>query len=359
MKLVKRIVLWTIIAAIIEIVSFRYIDKYYLITDTNFKAIKVETVVENIVEKAEIKFPDDINLEVKLSFNGKYAAYKDGESIKLFNTLNGEIDELKVENGDTFSFFTWVPESNRILVVKKHKAQGKFKMYRYDAKLKDKLEEVKNYMDGSMDGQEVAIPIKADNAEVIDIDMSTYNGVMYVKTLNNSRRDEVYRMDRMAYMDRMNPKVLKTNMMGEINSTKHDEKLVYEDLVYGNVYATDVKNSLSPKDIEKTVLLGIDSGDDTVYIGSLENDKVTKIFFGSTNEPLEKWQTIELPEPLRRDQIYVAANSKLYVNYALEGFVKEIKSGAVTNYLGRFLQIYEQGVMSISQGNLKNELFKK
>lgn len=358
MKLIKIFIIWIIIALAVELVGFKYLDKYYLAPDTSFIAIKVAPVVEPIVQKKEIMIPSSINFNFILSYDGKYALYKEEQNLKILNTISGEISDLAPENNEAISFFRWVPDSNRILLVKKLASQNKFKMYYYDAKSTEKPVEVRNYMNGSMEGQEVSIPLKNPDAEVVDIDMSTYNGVMYVKLFNNGRRDEMYRMDRMANMERINPKELKSNMIGSILSTKHSEKLVYEDILYGKIYATGVKNPIMPKGVTRAVLLGIDSSDDTIYIGEIEKDKVTKVFYGYAEDSIEKWNIIVLNTPVLKENIFVCSNGKAYVNNGIDGIVTDIRSGDTTSYIGRLLQIYDKGLLSSSQSSLQKLKFK-
>jgi len=357
MKLVKIFIIWIMIALVIELLGFSYLDKYYLAPDTTFIAIKIPSVAEPIVQKNLIKVSSDVNFSFILSYNGKYALYKEGQTLKILNTINGAVSDIAPENDETISFFRWVPESDRILLVKKQASQKKFKMYYYDAKSNDKLVEVRNYMTGSMEGQEISIPIKNPNAEVVDIDLSTYNGVMYVKLLNNGSRDEIYRMDRMANLQKINAKDLKSNMIGSIVSTKHSEKLVYEDLLHGKIYATGVKTPIMPKNVTKAVLLGIDSNDDTIYIGEIEKEKVTKVFYGYVEDNTEKWNVIVLNSPVSKDNVFVGSKGKVYVNNGIDGIVTDIRSGSTITYTGRLLQIYDEGLFSSSQSNLQKISF--
>lgn len=356
MKIVKRLLIWALIACAVEFITFGYIDKFFLKPESNFVAVKVDIKLEEKqTPKAEIKIPDSLDLKFKASSNGKYMLYKEEGILKVFNASNGEIDEVKPEEGESFSYFRWVPDTTRILIVKKNLNRKKFNLYYYDVNLKGKLTEVRNYMDGSMEGQEVGIAVKSPIAEVDDIDLSTLNGVLYIKVLNNGRHTEIYRMDRMAYLTRVNNNELKSFMLGHINSTKRSEKLVYEDLIYGKVYATGVKNALVPKGVEKVKLLGLDMSDDTIYIGEVKEDKITKIYFGLAEESMDKWKSLALTIPRKPEEIVIGTGGKIYINDNLEGKITELKTWEQTQYTGRMLQIYDGGILSVTNSVLNNQ----
>lgn len=358
MKITKRLSIWALIACIIELSTFGYIDNFFLKPESNFKAVKVDIKVEeNKAPKADIKVPDKLELFFTASTNGKYMLYKEDGLLKIFNTSNGEIDEIKPEANESFSYYRWVPDTTRILIVKKNIEKKKFNLYYYDVNVKGKLTEVRNYMDGSMEGQEVVITLKHPMAEVDDIDLSTLNGVLYIKVINNGRHTEIYRMDRMAYLNRVNSSELRSFMLGQIVSTKRSEKLIYEDLVYGKVYATGVKSPLMPSDVVKAKLLGLDSSDDTIYIGEVKEDKITKIYYGLAEESMDKWKVLTLTLPRKPEEIVIGTGGKIYINDNLEGKITELKSWEQTQYNGRMLQIYDGGILSVTDGVLNKQKF--
>jgi hypothetical protein len=356
MKIAKRLLIWTLIACVVEVVTFGYIDKFFLKPESNFKAVKVEIRVdEKQAPKVEIKVPDSLNLAFKTSSNGRFMLYKEDSSLKIFNTISGDIDEIKPEANESFSFFRWVPDTTRVLIVKKDSEKKKFNLYYYDVNIKGKLTQVRNYMDGSMEGQEVSIAMRHPKAEVEDIDLSTLNGVLYIKVLNNGRHTEVYRMDRMAYLTRVNNYELKSFMLGHINSTKRSEKLIYEDLIYGKVYATGVKSALVPSGVAKVKLLGLDMSDDTIYIGEVQDDKITKVYFGLAEQTMDKWNSLALTLPRKPEEIVIGTGGKIYINDNLEGKITELKTWEQTEYSGRMLQIYDGGILSVTNSVLNNQ----
>lgn len=358
MKILKILSIWALIACVIEFSAFAYVDKFFLKPESNFKAVRVDTKVdEKQTPKVEIRVTDSLDLEFKASSNGKFMLYKEEGSLKVFNTASGEIDEIKPESNESFSYYRWVPDSTRILIVKKNVEKKKFNLYYYDVNLKGKLTEVRNYMDGSMEGQEVAIALKHPKAEVDDIDLSTLNGVLYIKVLNNGRHTEMYRMDRMAYLNRVNNSELKSFMLGHINSTKRSEKLIYEDLITGKIYATGVKNPLMPANVTKARLLGLDISDDTIYIGEVKEDTITRVFFGLAEEPMDKWKSIILTLPRKPEEIIIGTGGKIYINDNLEGKITELKTWEQTNYNGRMLRIYDGGILSVTDGVLNKQKF--
>jgi hypothetical protein len=363
MKIFKKLIVWMLIAIIVEVVSFGYIDKYYLVTETNFKVEKVEIKEETKAPTLKISLPSISDLEVKLNYNAKYGLYKNGESINIVNISTGELDEIKSDDNGTIHYFMWIPESYKIMYIKKNTIQKKFKLYTYDVKLKTQSTEVKNYTDGTEQGKEVTIPFVSALAEVKSMDISSINGMTYIQVNNNKYKDEIYKMDRMASLTQVSQNDIKTKAMGKMLITKRENNFVYEDLpngkVYININSEGVKKPLTPNKEKNLLLLGIDPSNDTIYLGVNENDKITKIYYGNAETDVNKWTTVELPTPVIQKDIHVSTKSRLYINNSVNSTITDILNYTSTSYTGRLLDICDLGVISVNQDKLEKTLFNK
>ena len=73
------------------------------------------------------------------------------------------------------------------------------------------------------------------------------------------------------------------NFVSNIALVRHEDKLVYEGLVYNSIYVTNNEEPISVKGVEKLTLIGAD-GDDNVYLGELKDKLISKIYYGKTSE---------------------------------------------------------------------------
>jgi hypothetical protein len=92
--------------------------------------------------------------------------------------------------------------------------------------------------------------------------------------------------------------------------------------------------------------------EDKLYIGSLEGEKVKKIYYGLVKESTDKWKSVDLNIPAEKKDIYVSPEGNIYVNNNLKGVVTDITTQKETVYKGKFLQMYNGGIASISEGKL-------
>ncbi|KAJ51821.1 hypothetical protein BD780_000570 [Clostridium tetanomorphum] len=341
MKNFKRIFAWVVLSLIIQLIGFYYVDKYYLSTDTAVKVKKIEKKNDKKPE-AEVKIPENAT-RVNLSFDGKYVAYYDEDKLKVVNTKDGDVKDISFEDGVKVSYYKWLSDRNRMLIGEKHNNENGhgFKLSYYDVD-KDAKEEIKD------------LTWADENSEVEDIQASTLTNVIYVKVARSGGRSSLYWINIMKEMKRIYPNAY---LIGETAILNHEDKLLYEDATYNKIFATNREESIRITDVTKPRLLGVDI-DDNVYIGSMENDKITKVYYGTLDKPTRDWNVIPFMEPVDKDDVYISEEGKVLVNDNLKGIVKEVATGKETSYSGKFIQVYSSGVASIKDGKLVKTNFK-
>jgi hypothetical protein len=77
------------------------------------------------------------------------------------------------------------------------------------------------------------------------------------------------------------------------------------------------------------------------------------VYYGTIEKSTSEWKSIELHESIDKDDIYISKKGQILLNDNLKGIVKNASSGKETAYRGKFLQIYDDGVASISEGKLQ------
>ena len=110
--------------------------------------------------------------------------------------------------------------------------------------------------------------------EVEDIQLSTLTGVTYVKVSNNGQKTSIYRIDRMGEMTKVDTI---PSSVSNIALVRHQDKLVYEGLVYNKIYITGSSETISVKDVDKLTLIGADDDDD-IFLGELKDNLISKVY---------------------------------------------------------------------------------
>jgi hypothetical protein len=340
MKIFKRIFLWILISLTIQFAGLFYADKYFLATNTS---IKTKKVVKSEVKKqdAEVKIPDNAT-HINASFNARYLAYYDGDVLKVINTKTGEEKKVDFEDGVQVSFYKWLPDRNRMLIAEKEagKKGSSFKLAYYDVD-KDVKEDIKE------------LDWADSKAEVEDIQASPLTNIIYVKVANSGKRSSIYWINIMKEMKKVDTMAY---MIGKIKVVPHEDKLVYEDLTHHRIYITGQDEPLDINGVNNPSLIAVDD-EDRVYIGETQDDKISKIYYGSVKEGRNSLQAIDLGTAVDKDAIYVSSQGKIYINDNLKGVVREVASGKEYIYQGRFIQIYTDGIISVSDGKMVKTLF--
>ena len=110
--------------------------------------------------------------------------------------------------------------------------------------------------------------------------------------------------------------------VGNIGVIPHEDKMVYENL----------------------------DNNDQVYVGNVDsNNKIDKIYYGKLGGD---WQSLPLSTPVSKTDLFVTANGKVYINDKIKSTVTELQTRKETTYKGILLQLYNDGIASLSDGNL-------
>jgi len=342
MKWMKRISIWIVVSLSLQFLGLFYIDHYFLATDSKVVTKKVVEDKSTKLKNVDITTPTDAK-NILVSYDAKFLSYyKDGK-LKIVNCEDGKTKDINSEDGSIISFAEWLPDRNRMLLIEKASTNesSNLILYSYDVSKGEKVK-VKELEWGGT------------KAEVQDIQLSTLTGVTYVKVDNNGTKSSIYRIDRNTDMTKINtiPK-----LVDNIALIRHEDKLVYEGLVYNKIYATGSNEPISINGVDKLTLIGTDD-DDNVYLAEVKNNLISKVYYGKTSENTSDWKEINVDVPCAKDDLFVTSNGKVYRNDSLKGVIKDINSGAQTSYQGKLLQLYTKGVASLVNNKVSFVLFK-
>jgi len=342
MKWNKRIIIWIVVSLTMQCLVLFYVDHYFLATDSKVVTQKVDDKKAEKIKNIDIKVPENAK-NILTSYDAKYLSYFENEKLKIVNCKDGSIKDIAANEASKISFYEWLPDRNRMLLVEKKSSDvsSNLVLYYYDVS-KDEKVKIKD------------LAWSDTKAEVEDIQLSTLTGVTYVKVSSKGERSSIYRIDRMGTMTKANTI---PNFVSNISLVRHEDTLIYEGLVYNKIFATTNDQAIIIKGIDKLTLMGTDDNDN-VYVGELKDKLISKIYYGKTSENTSDWKVIDLQEPSKKSDLFVTSEGKVYQNDALKGVVKEINSGTQTSYEGKLLQLYTKGIVSLIDNKISFVLFK-
>jgi hypothetical protein len=342
MKWMKRISIWIIISLSIQGLVLFYLNQYFSAIDSNVVSKKVEEDKSDKVENIDIIVPENAK-NILVSYDAKYLSYYENEELRIANCKDGSIKNIEVEEGNKISFYEWLPDRNRMLFVerKSNDESSDLVLYSYDVSKGEKIK-IKD------------LDLRDTKFEVENIQVATLTGVTYVKGENRNGVSSIYRFDRMGTMTKINtiPK-----FVSNIELLRREDKLVYEGLVYNSIYVTNSQVAITIKDVDKLTLIGTDD-DDNVYLGEIKDNITSKIHYGQISENTDEWKDIYLQNSSEKKDLFVSSTGKLYQNDSLRGVVKEIKSGILTSYKGKLLQLYNKGIVTLVGNKISFVYFK-
>lgn len=336
MKVFRRIAVWIAISLALQFSGLFYINNYFLSSQTEIKAKKV-LKSEPKKENTTVNVPQDAK-NVSVSFDGRYVAYYQGNILKVVDSKTGNEKNVEFKDGVEVSFYKWLKDRNRMLIAEKHDytENSKFNLLYYEVD-KDIKEDVKE------------LDYSDEKAQIDDIQESPFTNVIYIKMQNRGRRSNIYRINIMNEMQKI---YTKSYMIDKIGTLYLDDKLIYEDDIYHSIYVTGRQNPITIEGVQNPVWIGADEND-KIYIGNEENGKVSNIYCGNLNTDENGYQNISLNQPVDKNDIFLMPSGKIYINNNLKGIVTELSTGKQYTYSGKFIQIYEGGIASISNGKLE------
>lgn len=358
-----RILIWSLIAVVIEVAGISYLDRTYS------KPVDTYSEVESTPKKEkktynDVKLPENAS-DVKVSYDGKYVSYYEDEVLKIVNTMDESNSSVETTNNAVICYSKWLPDSNLLLLCEKDK-KNKISFYSYDAGKSSKKELIDH------DLKPLKIETNSKNDTVDKITLSTANHVMYVKILHKDKTSDLHKINVMNQVEEMKTS---SNMIGNISMLRNDTNLIYEDLeneeiknftttkttvkVNKKVQEKDVvrNSSIQFEDDDKKVLLGTDD-EDRVYVATTRNGKVDKVLFGDLKNSTDQWKTLKLLEATDRKNVIVTKVGDVYIKDDAKGVLKNIVSNNETKYDGNFIEIQDKYVFTLSNNKVIRSLLK-
>jgi len=328
-KVYKKMIMCIIISLIIQISGLFYLNNFLLTSNGNVKSQKV-TDSSNKTSASKVKVPSDAT-KINVSYDASYVSYFLNDELNVINTTTGKSVNVSSSNGVKISFYKWLPDRNRMLIVETSDRNLSLSYYDVTQSEKSKVTD---------------ILMVSSESVVQDIEASPLTNIIYIKVKNGYKNYSIYWVDIMKSIKKIDTQ---SKYIGNIQVLPHEDKMLYEDLTNNKVYETGSDQALSFIGSTKSNLLAIDNND-LVYIGNVDsNDNIDKIYYGTLKGD---WKSIPLSTPVNKANLFVTTSGKIYKNDTNKSTLTEIKTGKKLTYKGTFLQVYSAGISSLSNGNL-------
>lgn len=335
----KKIIKWSILALVIELIGFFYVDRFYLAGITNFNIVNVPLKKVEAKKKLDVQIPEEAK-SIAISYDGKFVAYILNGGVKVVNRESGKDASAKLFQGTKATNLNWLPDRDRMYIAEKGSNFIKFSSY--DA-LKDE-----NIQWNDNHGKDVRIVLSSSQYEVKDLALSVNTNVTYVN-VGNSSRSIIYRFNAMSQLSKEKEYFSK---LGRIGVMQLEDRFIYEDISKKQLFIEGYANIFKDKILNNPCFLGADF-DDIAYLGSRSGDKITKIYYGLLKTPIRSWKSITLSTSVTKENISISIDGNIYQNNALNGKIINLKTNKSSDYNGKLIAVYKNGIVSMENNTLK------
>jgi hypothetical protein len=328
----KKIIAWAMLSIILQTGILYFLNDYVFKQTSDFTSKKLEVNKDKTKDINAVIPTDATNINV--SYDGQYLTYNKDNKLYIQNAKTGTSDEVKTENNGDILYDKWLDDRDRLILVKKVKVKGEYKIELVTHDPKDSTE---------IAASKEAICTYEEGMEVRKVTESTITGVYYIDIYRGGLKDSVYRVDINDDLSRVS---LRSDVLGNMVVIPHEDRLIYEDKVSGRFYITSPSKQLTFNSNKKLTLLGIDR-QDVIYMGELNGDKISSIIYGKITDPTSSWKRITLNSVVNADDLYFSKDSEILVNDNLKGSVKNLTSGSEVEYDGKLIQIKEGFIATV------------
>ncbi|WP_271808329.1 dipeptidyl-peptidase IV [Clostridium beijerinckii] len=327
MKMFKKITAWALLSILLQISGLYILENFIFKHTSEFKSNKIEVQKKDNTKDISASIPSSAK-DTKISDDGKYICYQDGESVYLEDTKTGASNPITTEKNGTIMYYDWLLERDILVIAQKIEKDGEYKVQLITYNAKDSTETVASKED---------ICTYQEGMEVKKITTSVFTGVFYVEIYTGGLKSTVYRFDR-DYERKKVP--LAVNVLGNMKVMPHNDRLIYEDKLNSKFFVTSPNKQLVFNGNKNLTLLGIDRND-VIYVGELNGDKITNITYGKVDEDTANWKKVTLDSVVNVNDLYFSNKSEILVNDNLKGSVKNLSTGKEVEYEGKLVQIKE------------------
>lgn len=268
---------------------------------------------------ANVELSEDkgtVNL-VGTSYDKSYYSIAYSKHLSIYPTKEKKpIFEMDVPAGMYVSVMHWLPDENRLLYAIANSSKtrtGRIEVHVVN--VASKQDSLVKELSGLSEGSHV----KA-------FALSTFTNLLYVDVENSRKSDSIYKINIMEHMNRIS---LASYKIDNVAVASKEELFFYEDTIRRQVFSYNGRRikMITPDDWDYC-LLGI-SKEDELYIGRLNDGKVTSIFKSDKDGKMTLFA--DLAHEVPRENFILGLNGQLVVkNFPTEKYIAVIKPNGET-----------------------------
>lgn len=341
MKLLKKLLKWSIIPLIFQLSVLLYIDQIYLNQSLHLKISKgtLNDTTAN-AKKINVDLPSDAKM-TSVSYDGRYVSYYNGTELNIINTQNRKKSNISFPSNVTVTYYKWLPDRDRLLIAERHKSNGYyFTISYYDTRDNEKIE----YANSK--GGTIKIPVYSSKYKVDAITVSTLTNAQYIKISIDGHYNKIYRID--ANVDAVN--VLNSNYnMGTITTLNRLDRFIYENLTTSKIRI--LNKGYLDLTLKNPRILGVD-GEDNLYLGNSNNGYIKSVYYCNMDVKNSEWMHVNLEKEIPIEDVYITSKGTILINDELSGTIKNVLTGKSVKYSGKFISIFKDGIISQIDGKI-------
>lgn len=341
MKRAGKIYRWIIVSIILQVGVLAFFNNVYLARRGEAVATLVEEKDEKPSKVKKVTIPEN-SKDFKVSFDRAFVAFMLDGKLEIIDAGDGKTVKSVSHEQDEITCFRWLPDRNIIIYATKaaDSSQGRVQVitYNVDSEVEHAYPKI------------TSVPAKS---AITAIELSPLTNVVYAKVTTGNGSGKIYKYDIMSTLSF----AMNCSDKTVIKEMNYDNKMVYQD-DKNRLFLWNGLNSSSKQLVfkEKLALLAIVGIDDEIYAGELdETGKVVRIRFGTADQTLDKWNTIELKTPVSPDNVFITPNGSVYERIEDKNQVYNLKNGDKISYSGDFVEIFSSHIVTIDGKTLKIE----
>lgn len=334
MKILKKLLICTLLGIFIEISLLGYIDKFILDKDINIKITKFDE--DSIANKNKNNFKlSKLANNIKISYDGNYICYKEQDTFHIVNVTSRGVKEIPFYNKNKIINYEWVKDRERIIMLEEDENK-RIKLSYYDVQ-KNIKEDIVHL---------TWIQHKCTESQ---ISISSMVNIIYVK-IQDGEKSKIYSIDLMKSIKEV--KLGETDI-GNIAVMEKSNILIYEDLdKHFIMYNVQNKcGKILPMQYYK--ICNIDKNNN-IYFYIMKEQKVYDIVYINDikGKPLKK---LSLNKGCDIENLFINSNGEIYCNKNDNCSVQNLINKKEFKYYGDFVGFYNEGFIYKD----KQEILKK
>jgi len=336
LKKLRALYRWILISVILQTAVLAYANFVYIPGRGSFRATIFE-MNAMAVKNRKYKLPEGAS-EVKVSFDGLYAAYRLGDILEIVDMDSKKTTKRLKPSGGTLSYYRWLPDRDMLIysIKEPEGKSGRVRISTFDIgpELDRSYPDIKNLPEGSA---------------VIDIELSPLTNIVYPMIQSSESRVRIYKFD---IMDNLNL-IMKADLGMIIGETMYSDHLIYQP-VGAKIKIRNGRNAkTSTLAFKKAdLLLSVDDFDFIYAASTDEAGKLTEIHNGKIDNKADEWKTITLENPTAKEDVFITPGGRVYLADRQTKTITDLKSNLSVSYQGQLLTVIESYVVSINDGDL-------